>query len=69
MTLTEPLGAEERDRINAALLPTVERLCADPIVLRDLVVFVQPESAAPFRVLARFPFGQASPKPAQRQRF
>jgi putative phosphonate metabolism protein len=69
MTLTGPLSREERKRIHAALLPLVNQLCADPVVLHDLAVFVQPESAAPFRVLARFSFGEGSTKSAQRERF
>jgi hypothetical protein len=68
MTLTGALEASDRKRIGAILVPTVAPLCADPVALRDLVVFAQPESAAPFQVLARFPFGEASTKPAQRQR-
>lgn len=69
MTLTGPLEAAEREQVRAALLPRLESLGIDAIVLRDLVVFMQPESAAPFRVLARFPLGQPSTKSAQRQRF
>jgi putative phosphonate metabolism protein len=57
MTLTGRLRPAERPAVRRALSPAVRPFCAEPIKVRDLVVFVQPDPAAPFRVLARCPLG------------
>jgi putative phosphonate metabolism protein len=53
MTLTGTLPAAERDCVRETLTTLAGRLWAEPLLIRDLVVFTQPAPAAPFRVLQR----------------
>jgi putative phosphonate metabolism protein len=57
MTLTGSLDAELRTRVSAALAPRLEDILGAPFELADLVLVVEPEPRARFRVLRRFPLG------------
>ena len=55
MTLTGSLDAELRTRVSAALAPRLDDILGAPFELTDLVLVVEPEPRARFRVLRRFP--------------
>ena len=57
MTLTGPLDADLRARVGAALGPKLAESLEAPIEIADLVLAVEPEPQARFRVLQRFPLG------------
>ncbi len=56
-TLTEAPPATEADAIKAALSDLFRRVTGGPVTVSALSVFMQPSESAPFRVLARIPFG------------
>lgn len=55
LTLTGSLEKPERKLIRDVLRELTADICAEPIFVRDLVVFTQDDRASPFRILARFP--------------
>jgi len=57
MTLTGALEAELRARVSAALAPKLDELLAEPFEVADLVLAIEREPQARFRVLRRLPLG------------
>jgi putative phosphonate metabolism protein len=58
LTLTGPIAdAAERARVARLLGPLVAPLL-QPVPVRELSLFHQPDRAAPFRLIERFPFGR-----------
>jgi len=57
MTLTGALDAEPRTRVSAALAPKLAEVLAAPLEVVDLVLVVEREPDACFRVLRRFQLG------------
>ena len=57
ITLTGAPPEADADAIRAALSDLFCRVTGSPLSVAALSVFVQPAETAPFRVLARFPFG------------
>lgn len=55
LTLTTPLDEPERSAVAGVLEELTDPARREPRGVRDLVVFVEPEPGAAFRVLARFP--------------
>ena len=55
LTLTGRLAEPLRGTILGALQPLTAPLCAAPVVVRDIVIFRQPDRTAAFSVLARYP--------------
>lgn len=55
LTLTGRLAEPARGAVLRALAPLTAPLCAAPVAVRDIVIFRQPDRAAPFDVLARCP--------------
>ncbi len=59
LTLTGPVADKnERARVAELLAPLVARLLRQPVPVRELSLFHQPDRAAPFRLIERFPFGR-----------
>lgn len=59
LTLTGPIAdAAERARLARLLGPLVAPLLLQPLPVRELCLFHQPDRAAPFRLIQRFPFGR-----------
>lgn len=59
LTLTGPVADKnERARVTELLAPLVARLLRRPVPVRELSLFHQPDRAAPFRLIERFPFGR-----------
>jgi putative phosphonate metabolism protein len=52
--VTEPA---EREALQTALRPLLEPVLAAPVAIDALCLFRQPDRAAPFRLIDRFPFG------------
>jgi hypothetical protein len=59
MTLTDALEPELRQRVLALLEPMTAPVCAEPLIIDALSLFHQPDQDAPFRLIARLPFGGA----------
>ncbi|HHN73258.1 MAG TPA: DUF1045 domain-containing protein [Thermopetrobacter sp.] len=59
MTLTSILAPQELTRWQAKVVELGAGHLKTPVVLRDLVIFAQPEAQAPFRVLRRIPLAGA----------
>jgi putative phosphonate metabolism protein len=59
LTLTGRLSEPEYSQIHRALESLTGALCAKPVPIRDLTIFMQDRRSAPFRILARFPLGGA----------
>ena len=59
LTLTGSLAEPERSSVHRVLDALTAPLCAAPVHVHDLAVFVQEDRATAFRVLARFPFAAA----------
>ena len=57
MTLTGALDADLRQRVMTALEPRLADVLATPLEVAELVLAIEPEPQARFRVLRRFPFG------------
>ncbi len=58
LTLTGPIAdAAERTRVVDLLAPLVAPLLAQPVPVRELCLFHQPDRATPFRPTDRFAFG------------
>lgn len=60
LTLTGPIDgvpAQHVAAVRAAAAQAVARLADEPLLLDGLALFEQPERDAPFRLVARFPFG------------
>jgi putative phosphonate metabolism protein len=58
LTLTGDVAdAGERAAVQAALLPLLEPVQAEPVAVDALCLFRQSDRAAPFRLIERFPFG------------
>ena len=57
MTLTGSLDADLKARVSGALTPKLAKLLDVPLQVSDLVLCVEPEPQARFRVLLRFPLG------------
>jgi putative phosphonate metabolism protein len=57
MTLTGPLAEPERRQTAAVLEAALASHLAEPVVIDQLALLAQTGRAAPFRVVARFPFG------------
>lgn len=55
LTLTGTLEKSERQRVRDVLRELTAQVCANPILVRDLVIFTQDDRQSPFRILARFP--------------
>ena len=56
LTLTGPIAdAAERTRVAGLLRPLVAPLLGQPMPVRELCLFHQPDRAAPFRLIQRFP--------------
>jgi putative phosphonate metabolism protein len=55
LTLTGPLEKRERKLVRDVLNVLAAPVCAEPIFVRDLVIFTQDDRQSPFRMLARFP--------------
>jgi putative phosphonate metabolism protein len=55
LSLTGRLADARREAVWRALGPLTAPLCTDPVPVRDVVIFHQPDRAAPFRVLTRCP--------------
>jgi putative phosphonate metabolism protein len=60
MTLTGSLDDQLRARVMAALEPRLEAHLAAPLEVADLVLTIEPEPQARFRVLRRFPLGDST---------
>jgi putative phosphonate metabolism protein len=59
LTLTGPIvDAAERARVARLLGPLVAPLLLQPVPVRELCLFHQPDRATPFRLIERFPFGR-----------
>lgn len=59
LTLTGPIAdAMERKRVMGLLSPFVAPLLDQSTPVRELCVFHQPDRAAPFQLIERFPFGR-----------
>ena len=59
LTLTGPIAdAAERARVARLLGPLVAPLLPQPVPVQELCLFHQPDRAAPFRLIQRFPFGR-----------
>jgi putative phosphonate metabolism protein len=57
LSLTGPIAeAAERSRVMDLLSSLLVPVLAEPVPLRELCLFVQPDRAAPFRLTDRFPF-------------
>ena len=57
LSLTGPIEDHaERARVLTALTGLVEPIVAEPVPVRELCLFVQPDRATPFRLTDRFPF-------------
>lgn len=59
MTLSGRLEFAERERLRLGLAPLVAPICATPLSVDDVVLFVQPDRASPFRIARRYAFGSA----------
>ncbi|MBV8653178.1 MAG: DUF1045 domain-containing protein, partial [Alphaproteobacteria bacterium] len=57
MTLSSRLEPAERDALKQGLAPLVAPLCAAPLPVDAVTLFMQPDRAAPFRILRRYAFG------------
>jgi putative phosphonate metabolism protein len=57
MTLAGPLEEPERGKVKAVLEHAFAPLLAEPLRVDQLALFTQTHWVAPFRVVARFPFG------------
>ena len=55
LTLTGRLAEPALGTVLRALQPLAAPLCAAPVAVRDIVIFQQPDRAAPFKALARCP--------------
>ena len=60
MTLSGRLDAEERELLRRGLAPLVAPLCAAPLPVDALALFVQRDRASPFSLERRYPFGGAA---------
>jgi putative phosphonate metabolism protein len=60
MTLSCRLDTEERERLRRGLAPLVAPLCAAPLPVDAVTLFVQRDRASPFRAERRYPFGAAT---------
>lgn len=59
LTLTGPIAdAAERARVARLLGPLVAPLLQQPVPVREICLFHQPDRATPFRLIQRFPFGR-----------
>jgi putative phosphonate metabolism protein len=59
LTLTGPIvDAAERARVARLLGPLLAPLIGQPMPVRELCLFHQPDRASPFRLIQRFPFGR-----------
>jgi putative phosphonate metabolism protein len=59
LTLTGPVSdCAERHRVAGLLQPLVAPLLDQPVPVRELCLFHQPDRATPFRLIQRFPFGR-----------
>jgi len=55
VTLSGSLDAATLDRLETLLAPLVAGFAATPLALAELALFEQPDAAAPFRLVRRFP--------------
>ena len=59
LTLTGPIAdPTERTRVAGLLQPLVAPLLGQPMPVRELCLFHQPDRATPFRLIQRIPFGR-----------
>ncbi len=59
LTLTGPITDQrERSQVADLLQPLVAPLLGQPVQVRELCLFHQPDRATPFRLIQRFPFGR-----------
>ena len=59
LTLTGPIAdQEERTRVAGLLQPLAAPLLGQPMPVRELSLFHQPDRATPFRLIQRIPFGR-----------
>ncbi len=59
LTLTGSIAdATERTRVAGLLQPLVAPLLGQPMPVRELCLFHQPDRATPFRLIQRIPFGR-----------
>jgi putative phosphonate metabolism protein len=59
LTLTGPVAdPTERTRVKGLLQPLVAPLLEQPVPVRELSLFHQPDRATPFRLIHRIPFGR-----------
>ena len=56
MTLTCELQQPERGELQRALAPLTAPLCAEPLEVKGIALFEQPEPGTPFRLTRRYPF-------------
>ena len=57
LSLTGPIDdAAERGRLMSLLMPLLTPVLAEPVPVRELCLFGQPDRATPFRLVRRFPF-------------
>lgn len=59
MTLTGPIDAAESDRVEQALHGFFDPVLSEPVDVRNIALFVEEESGAPFRVHSLHPLGSA----------
>jgi len=59
LSLTGPIADRaERNQVARLLQPLVAPLLEQPVSVRELCLFHQPDRATPFRLIQRFPFGR-----------
>ena len=59
LTLTGPIGEpDERSRVERLLQPLVAPSVTQPVPVRELCLFHQPDRVTPFRLIQRLPFGR-----------
>ena len=59
LTLVGPLDALEKDRVLKALRRQAPAIDRTPLRVDAIAVYAQPDRNSPFRLAARFPFGEA----------
>jgi putative phosphonate metabolism protein len=58
LTLTGPIADEAtRGRISSLIAPLAGSILGQPVPVRDVCLFYQPDRQTAFRLIARFPFG------------
>ena len=55
LTLTGALDNPEREFVRGVLTELTQSICDQPLLVRDLTVFMQDDRLSPFRIVARYP--------------